>query len=92
MPASGQVTSGSWAATLLGVLLLVTFVANTTWASMRRFRPRREAAPRPAARLYDLAAPAHDASLWRCRLLIAEALIVRQRLSGRWTLKRIGAT
>ncbi len=81
--ASGQITSGYWPAVLIGVVLLLTFVATTTAAIMRSYRGHRnETALQPTARLSDLLSSATGASLWRCQALIAEALIVRQRLSG----------
>jgi hypothetical protein len=83
MAASGQVTSGYSAALLIGVVLLLIFVATTTAAIMRVFRARRdETALRSADGISDLARLGVGASLWRCQLLIAEAVVVRQRLSG----------
>ena len=83
MAASGQVTSGHWAAVLIGVLLLVTFIATTTAGIMHVYRARRnETAHQPTDGLSDLLPSDMGASLWRCQALIAEAIIVRQRLSG----------
>ena len=80
----GQLTSGDWPAMLIGVVLLLTFVATTIAAVMRGYRPRRkETAPEPTARLSDPLPSDMSASLWRCRALTEEALIVRQRLSGK---------
>ena len=82
MAAYGQITSGYWPAMLIGVVLLLTFAA--TEAVMRSYRPRRkEAAPEPTVQLSDPLPSDMSASLWRCRALIEEALIVRQRLSGK---------
>jgi hypothetical protein len=83
MAAYGQSTSGYWPALLMGVALLLTFVATTTAAKMRRYRSRcKETAPQPTARLSDPLPSDTGASLSRCWALIAEALVVRQRLSG----------
>jgi hypothetical protein len=83
MATSGQVTSGHWAALLIGVVLLVTFVATTTAAIMRAYRARRdETALQSTDGISHLAAVGMGASLWRCQALIAEAIVVRQRLSG----------
>ncbi len=83
MAASGQVTSGYWAAVLLGVVLLLTFVAATTARIARAYRARRnETAPQPGDGLSDLLPSGMAVSLWRCQALIAEAVVVRQRLSG----------
>jgi hypothetical protein len=83
MAASGQITSGYWAALLIGVLLLLTFVATTTAGIMHVYRARRnETVQQPTAGLSDLSQSGMGASLWRCQALIAEAIVVRQRLSG----------
>lgn len=83
MAASGQNTSGYWAALLIGVLMLHTFVATTTAGIMRAYRARRnETAHQPTDGLADLVPSGMGASLRRCQALIAEAVIVRQRLSG----------
>ncbi|WP_276806845.1 hypothetical protein [Mycobacterium nebraskense] len=80
---SGQTTSGHWVALLIGVVLLLTFVATTAAALMRVRRARQiEAALPPTNGLSDLLPPGMGASLWRCQALIAEAVVVRQRLSG----------
>lgn len=77
MASSGQVTSGYWAAVLMGMVLLLTFVATTTARARRS-----ETAPQPSDGLSDLLPSGMGASLWRCQALIAEAVVVRQRLSG----------
>lgn len=83
MAASGQITSGYWAAVLIGVLLLLTFVSTTAAAIMHAYRAcRRGTAHQPADGLSDLLQSGMGASLWRCQALITEAFIVRQRLSG----------
>lgn len=83
MAGSGQVTSGYWAAVVIGVVLLVTFIASTTAGIMRAHRARRtETASQTIDGLSDPVASGMGASLWRCQTLIAEAIIVRQRLSG----------
>jgi hypothetical protein len=83
MAGSGQVTSGYWAAVLIGVVLLLTFVVTTTAGIARAYRARRnETALQPGDGMFDLLQSGMGASLWRCQALIAEAVIVRQRLSG----------
>jgi hypothetical protein len=83
MAASGQMTNGHWAALLIGVVLLVIFVATTTAAIMRAYRARRDqTALRSADGISELVPVGMGASLWRCQALIAEAIVVRQRLSG----------
>ena len=83
MAASGHTTSGHWAALLIGVLLLLTFVATTTARIMHAYRARgNETADQPEDGLSDLSPSGTGPSLWRCQALISEALIVRQRLSG----------
>ncbi len=83
MAASGQVKSGYWAAVLMGVLLLLTFVVTTTAGIMHAYRARgNETAHQPTDGLSDLSPSGMGASLWRCQALITEALIIRQRLSG----------
>jgi hypothetical protein len=83
MAPSGQITSGYWAALLIGVLLLLTFVAAMAGDVVRAYRARRyETAHEPTDGLFDLLSSGMGASLWRCQALITEALIVRQLLSG----------
>ena len=83
MAASGQVTSGYWAAVLIGVVLLVTFIATTTTRIMRVYRARHnDTELQSTDGRSDLLPSGMGASLWRCQALIAEAVIVRQRLSG----------
>jgi len=83
MAASGQTTSGYWAALLIGVLLLLIFVATTTGDVVHAYRARRNETPHQRTDgLPDLPASGMGASLLRCQALITEALIVRQLLSG----------
>lgn len=83
MVALGQVSSGYWPATLVGVALLATFVATTIGAVKRAYQSHRNETPRhDSVRLSGLLASDRGVSLWRCRALTAEALIVRQRQSG----------
>ena len=83
MNASGQVTSGHWAALLVGVVLLLFFVAPAAATIMRMYRARRDEGARESTDgIADLLRSAAGPSLWRCQALIAEAIVVRQRLSG----------
>ena len=83
MAAYGQITSGYWSATLIGVLLLLAFIATTIVAVTRRYRAhRKDTAPEPAAGLAGPVPSDTSAPLGRCWVLIAEAVIVDQRLSG----------
>ncbi|MEB3980386.1 hypothetical protein OQ968_03820 [Mycobacterium sp. 663a-19] len=67
----------------MGVVLLVTFVATTTTGVVRVYRARHnETGLQPTDGLSDLLPSRMGASLWRCQALIAEAVVVRQRLSG----------
>ena len=81
MAAYGQIISGYRSALLIGVVLL-PLVATTIVAVSRRYRaPRQDTAPQPTAGLSGPPLSDMGASLGRCRVLIEEALIVRQRLS-----------
>jgi hypothetical protein len=82
MASSGQLTTGHWAALLIGVLLLVTFVATTTAAIVRVYRARRDEAAVQSDGISERLPVGMGASLRRCQALIAEAIAVRQRLSG----------
>ena len=83
MAGYGQITSGYWPAVLIGVVLLLTFVATTTAGIIHAYRARRhETADQPNDGLSDLLQSGMGASLWRCRALLEEAVIVRLRLSG----------
>jgi hypothetical protein len=83
MAAYWQITTGYWATIAIGVVLPLMFVAGTTVSVMRGYRrPRKETVRESAAGLSDALPSDMSASLRRCRVLIAEALIVRQRLSG----------
>ena len=81
--AYGQETTGYWPAAFIGAVLLLTLVVTTTRAVMRRRWPRyKPVAAEPGVR--PLGAPPSnvDVPFERCRGLIAEALIVRERMSG----------
>lgn len=83
MVVSGQTTGGHWVAVLIGAVLLFTVAATTIAGLMHAYWVRRiETALQPADELSDLLLPGMGASLWRCQTLIAEAIVVRQRLSG----------
>src|SRR5262249_57283975 len=81
--AYGQVTTGYWPAAFIGAVLLLTLVVTTTKAVIRRRWPRYKPAAVEAA-VRPLGAPPSNADvpIERCRGLIAEALIVRERMSG----------
>src|ERR1700746_1216369 len=83
MAASGQITSGYWAALLIGVLLLVTFVAIASAGIMHVFWAcRNKTARRPTDERSSIATWHGVPSLWRCQALSAEAITVRQLLSA----------
>ncbi|POX83768.1 hypothetical protein [Mycobacterium kansasii] len=83
MVASGQITGGNWPATLVGLVLLTTFVATMIRPIKCKYRRHRDETLRhDTVGLSGLLVSDRDTSLWRCRGLTAEALIVRQRLSG----------
>jgi hypothetical protein len=83
MEAYGQVTTGYWAAVLIGAVLLLTFIVSMTVAVMRRRRPHhKHTALEPAVRPFGAAPSDTEVPVERCRGLIAEALIVRERMSG----------
>jgi hypothetical protein len=68
---------------LMGVVLLLTSGAIALAVLMRGHRARRKEMVRePTGRLSETPPPDMGASLRRCWALIAEALVVRQRLSG----------
>jgi hypothetical protein len=79
----GQVSSGYWPAVVIGTVELLILILYTTAAVRREVRRRRDPStvlsvlPRPD----ELAGEAGDPPL-RCWALIAEAIIVRERLSG----------
>ncbi|MEU5260119.1 hypothetical protein [Amycolatopsis sp. NPDC021455] len=73
--AYGQVTTGYWPAVVIGVALLLVLVVTTIVAVRRWHRAATSSAP---------AVPGDaDVPRERCRVLIAEALIVRERVAGR---------
>ena len=83
MEAYGQVTTGYWPAVLTGAVLLLTFIVSMTAAVMRRRRPhRKHTTVEPAVRPFGAPPSDVEVPVGRCRGLIAEALIVRDRLSG----------
>ncbi len=83
MVGSGQMPSGNWVAVLIGVALLITFIATTITRFGRAYAARHhQTGLQHADELSDLLPSRTDASLWRCRALIVEALVVRARLSG----------
>jgi hypothetical protein len=81
MTASERITSGYLPATLIGFAPLVVSIVMTTAAIMSRGR-RNQTKRHFTAPLSDPVPSGMGASLSRCRVLIAEAVIVRQRLSG----------
>lgn len=80
--ASGQVTTGYWPAVMIGIVLLVIAIVSLIGARRtavkRARRWRRDV--KVAAPVESL--PEADIPYERCRGLIAEALIVRDRVSG----------
>ena len=84
MEAYGQVTTGYWPAVLTGAaVLLLTLIVTTTAAAMRRRRPhRKHTAVEPAVRPFGAPPSDVDMPVERCRGLIAEALTIRERMSG----------
>lgn len=82
--AYGQVTTGYWPAVIIGAMLLLALIA-TTIVAVRSRRHRRRAATPPTSAAPSTAVSPEDADVphERCRVLIAEALIVRDRVSGR---------
>ena len=82
MEAYGQVTTGYWLAVVIGAVLLLTLILSTTAAVMRRRRPHRRHTAQPAVRPFGAAPSDVDVPVERCRGLIAEALTIRERMSG----------
>ena len=83
MAAYGQITSCYGPAMLIGVVLLLTFVATTIAVIIRGYRLRgKETAPEPTASLSPIAV-GHDCEPLAVSEVDREALIVRQRLSGK---------
>lgn len=81
MGAYGQATTGYWPAALIGAVLLLTFIVSTTTTVVRRHR-RHHRHAEPAVRSFDEPSSHRDVPVERCRGLIAEAFIVRERMSG----------
>ena len=78
-----QVTSGHWPAVVIGTVELLILIMYTTAAVQHEVRRRRDASTQLLVlrRPDELAGEAGDPPL-RCWALIAEAIIVRERLSG----------
>jgi hypothetical protein len=78
-----QVTSGHWPAVVIGAVELLILILYTTAAVRREVRRRRGTSTVLSVlrRPDELAGEAGDPPL-RCWALIAEAIIVRERLSG----------
>jgi len=79
----GEVSTGYWAGIVIGGVLVVVLMWSTVTALVRVRRRRASTATvavtnRPGGTTAE-EARAHA----RCRLLIAEALVVRERVSGR---------
>jgi hypothetical protein len=79
----GQVTSGYWPAVVIGTVELLILIMYTIAAVRHEVRRRRDASTLLSVLLPpdELAGEAGDPPL-RCWALIAEAIIVRERLSG----------
>lgn len=76
--AYGQVSTGYWPGVVIGTVVVVVAAANLIVAVGRARRRRRDVTqPTAAARRSPESSP-----IVRCRRLIAEAMIVRQRVSG----------
>ena len=83
MEAYRQVTTAYWPVVLTGAVLLLTFIVTTTAAVMRRRHPhRKHTTVEPAVRPFGAPPSDTDVPVERCRGLIAEALIIRERMSG----------
>lgn len=78
----GQVTGGYWPAVVIGAVELIILIMYATPAMRERLRHRDASTPVPAIRGCDELSGEADKPLQRCRALIAEAVVVRQRLSG----------
>jgi len=79
----GQVTSGYWPAVVIGTVELLILIMYITAAVRHQMRRRRDARTLLSVlrRPDEPAGEAGDPPL-RCWALIAEAIIVRERLSG----------
>lgn len=79
-----DVSAGHWPDLAMGALLLLVWVVMTV-GSIRNWLRRQRRSPRPVAsanRESNQPASESDVPYERCRGLIAEALIVRDRVSG----------
>ena len=83
MAAYGDITTDAWAAIVIGAVVLVMLIAMTIAAVRRWRRSRHNLARRPQAPP-TCREPHHLDGLpfWRCHDLIAEALIVHERVTG----------
>jgi len=91
MAASGQTTSGYWAALLIGVLLLLIFVATTTGDVVHAYRARRNETPHQRTDgLPDLPASGMGASLLRCQASSPRRSLSGSGCLGRSTPRRTG--
>jgi hypothetical protein len=80
--AYGQVTSGYWLAVAIGAVEVSALVMLALASVRRARRRRRDAAPPAPASSGSRREHGADVPYERCRALIAEALIVRERVSG----------
>lgn len=88
MAGYGQITAGYGPAVTIGAVLVLIAVVDlvvATKAKLRRARQRRSnvAAPIPGVGLSGEAVQQSDDPLVGCRDLIAEAVVVRERIAGR---------
>lgn len=83
LAAYGQVTTGYWPAVVIGAALLLALIM-TTVAAARRARRRSHGAETPASTVPRTGDQEQDAEVPhpRCKALITEALIVRERVFG----------
>lgn len=85
--AYGQVSTGKWIALVIGIVLLVIAIADViaeARAAVRRVRRMRRGVAASAAAARPSGEPWQEIEVPRARIraLIAEAIIVRERLSG----------
>jgi hypothetical protein len=76
--AYGQASTGYWPGAVIGTMLVLVAAADLIVA-IGRARRRRRSVAQPAAATRR---PPESSPIVRCRRLIAEAMIVRQRVSG----------
>lgn len=83
MAATEQMASGYWFATMIGGLVLAAFCATVVAEIRRAYRRHRNGTLRlDSVKLAGFLVSDNGGRLWRHQILIREALIVRQRLSG----------